>query len=351
MRYTTFGRDTGLRVSEYALGTANFGTLWGGGARREEARKIFERFAEAGGTFVDTADNYQLGESERLLGEFLATDRDHFVVATKFGLGAGRPRISGTGNSRKNIRASVEASLKRLRTDYIDVYWAHLPDGVTPVEEILQALDDLVRAGKVLHAGLSNFPAWRIARAATLAELRGTARLVGVQTEYSLAERGADREVLPMAEALGLGTTVWSPLGGGLLTGKYRRSDEGRLSDWDGLAIRQEDGEQRTRVLDTVLAIAEEAGVSAARVAMAWLRAHAARLGTALVPVIGPRMPEQLEEYLAALELDLDDTRIARLDEVSAVRLGQPYELIAGHADAALGGEAARFDRQGPPAA
>ncbi|MEV6479349.1 aldo/keto reductase [Streptomyces sp. NPDC051576] len=343
MRYTTFGRGTGLRVSEYALGTANFGTLWGGGARREEARRIFERFAEAGGTFVDTADNYQVGESERLLGEFIAADRDHFVVTTKFSLGSGRPRISSTGNSRKNIRGSVEASLKRLGTDYIDVYWAHLPDGVTPVEEILGALDDLVHAGKILYAGLSNFPAWRVSRAATLAELRGLTRVVGVQFEYSLAERGAERELLPMAEALGLGTALWSPLGGGLLTGKYRTGRDGRLSDWDGLAIRLEDTEQRTGILDTVLAVAEEAQVPAARVAMAWLRARATRSATAMVPVIGPRDLAQLEEYLAALDLALDDAQLARLDKAAAVRLGQPYELIEGHRDAVLGHEASRF--------
>ncbi|MBB1258101.1 aldo/keto reductase [Streptomyces alkaliterrae] len=343
MRYTTFGRTSGLRVSEYALGTANFGTLWGGGASREEARKIFDRFAEAGGTFVDTADNYQIGESEKLLGEFLLTDRDHFVVATKFTLGAGRARVSETGNSRKNIRRSVEASLKRLGTDHIDLYWAHLPDSVTPVEEILSALDDLIHAGKILHAGLSNFPAWRVSRAATIAELRGLTRLAGVQFEYSLAERGADRELLPMAEALGLGTALWSPLGGGLLTGKYRQSPDGRLSDWEGQAIRVEDSEQRTSTVDTLLAVAEECDASAAQVAVAWLRERAARTATTMVPVIGPRTVDQLEQYLGALQLELDDAQFDRLEAVSALRPGQPYELISGHRDAALGGESARF--------
>ncbi|GAA2268790.1 aldo/keto reductase [Kitasatospora cystarginea] len=351
MRYTTFGRRTGLRVSEFALGTANFGTLWGGGATKSEARKVFERFADAGGTLIDTADNYQIGESEKLLGEFLAADRDHFVVTSKFSLGAGRARISSTGNSRKNIRVSVEASLKRLRTDHLDLYWAHLPDEVTPVEEVLTALDDLVRDGKILHAGLSNFPAWRVSRAATIAELRGWAPLVGVQFEYSLAERGADRELLPMAEALGLGTALWSPLGGGMLTGKYRHSREGRLSDWDGLAIRQEDSEQRTAVLDAVLAVAEETGRSAVQVAIGWLRAKAARSTTAMVPVIGPRTVDQLDEYLAALDLALDDAQVARLDEVSAIRPGQPYELIAGHRDTVLGVEDGRFIRPATPVA
>ncbi|MFE3824878.1 aldo/keto reductase [Streptomyces sp. NPDC059092] len=351
MRYTTFGRNTGLRVSEYALGTANFGTLWGGGANREESRKIFERFAEAGGTFIDSADNYQVGESESLLGEFLGSDRDHFVIGTKFTLGAGRARISSTGNSRKNIRRSVEASLKRLGTDHIDVYWAHLPDSVTPLEEILGALDDLVRAGKILYAGLSNFPAWRVSRAATLAELRGLNRLVGTQFEYSLAERGADRELLPMAEALGLGTALWSPLGGGLLTGKYRQSRRGRLSDWEGQAIRVEDSEQRTEIVDCVLAVAEETGASPGQIAMAWLRARAARSATTMVPVIGPRTVDQLEDYLGSLAVTLDDAQFDRLEQVGAVRLGQPHELIAGHQDVALGRQAGRFVRPALPVA
>lgn len=351
MRHMTFGRTTGLRVSELCLGTANFGTLWGAGAGRDEARKIFDRFAEAGGTFVDTADNYQLGESEMVLGELLSADRDHFVVSTKFSLGPGRPSVSGTGNSRKNIMRSVEASLKRLDTDYIDVYWAHMPDSVTPVEEILAALDDLVRAGKVLHAGLSNFPAWRVSRAATIAELRGLAPLVGVQFEYSLAERGADRELLPMAAGLGLGVASWAPLGGGLLTGKYRESRSGRLSDWDGLAIRLEDSDQRTRTLDTVLEIAGQTGRSAAQVSVAWLRARAACVPTAMVPIIGPRSTEQLEHYLDALELDLDQDQLTRLEEASAVRPGLPYELMANNEDTVLGGVSRTFVRPAVPVA
>lgn len=351
MRYTTFGSNTGLRVSEYALGTANFGTQWGGGANRAEARKIFDRFAEAGGTFVDAADIYQSGESEKLLGEFLTADRDHFVVTTKFSLGAGRPRISSTGNSRKNIRTSVEASLRRLGTDYIDIYWAHMPDDVTPMEEILAALDDLVRAGKILHAGLSNFPAWRIARAATIAELRGLTGLVGIQFEYSLAERGADRELLPMAAALGLGTALWAPLGGGLLTGKYRESRRGRLSDWNGQAIRLEDSAQRTEVIDTVLEVAKETGTSAGQVAVAWVLARAEQTAATTVPVIGPRTVSQLEDYLGALEVTLEDTQLDRLDKASAIRLGQPHDLISGHRNVVLGGESKRFASRTVPVA
>jgi aryl-alcohol dehydrogenase-like predicted oxidoreductase len=206
MNYEIFGRRTGLRVSELALGTGNFGTGWGYGAEPEDARKMFDRFVQAGGTFIDTADTYQFGQSERLVGELIASDRDTFVLATKYTLGSiPNGGVSRLGNSRKNMMRSVEDSLKRLNTDRIDLYWAHFPDEVTPVEEILRAFDDLVRAGKILYAGLSNFPAWRVSRAVTLADLHGWAPVVGVQIEYSLADRTADREILPMAEGLGLG--------------------------------------------------------------------------------------------------------------------------------------------------
>nr|WSZ13609.1 aldo/keto reductase [Streptomyces canus] len=338
MRSTTFGRNSGLRVSEFALGTANFGTLWGGGANRDEARKIFDRFTEAGGTLIDTSDSYQLGTAEQFLCELLGSDRDHYVLTTKFSLGPGRPHPSTTGNSRKTVVRSVEASLKRLGTDYLDLYWAHLPDGLTPVEEILAALDDLVRAGKILYAGLCNFPAWRVSRAVTIAELRGWSPLVGVQFEYSLAERSADRELLPMAEALGLGAALFAPLGGGLLTGKYRSGSAGRLSDWEGRGIRTEDSEQRTRVLDTVLDVAQETGLTPAQVSMTWLRARATHSPTALIPLIGPRSVDQLEGYLSTLDLTLDDALLARLDKVSAVPLGQPHELVAGALRPAQGG-------------
>ncbi|MCW2527177.1 MAG: Oxidoreductase, aldo/keto reductase family, partial [Pseudonocardiales bacterium] len=214
MRYRTFG-NTGLRVSEYALGTANFGTKWPTGADKDTSRAIFERFADAGGIFFDTADVYQFGEAETFLGEFLSGQRDDFVLATKFSQGANpKPGISTTGNGRKNIRRSVEASLRRLNTDYIDLLWAHWPDAVTPVEEIVATFEDLIRAGKILHGGLSNFPAWRIARASTLSELNRSSALVGAQFEYSLVARDAERELLPAVEALGLGTVTYSPLGG-----------------------------------------------------------------------------------------------------------------------------------------
>ncbi|HSC21763.1 MAG TPA: aldo/keto reductase [Solirubrobacterales bacterium] len=351
MRYTTFGRRTGLRVSQYALGTGNFGTRWGAGASPGEARATFEAFAEAGGNFLDTADNYQFGESEELVGQFIAADRDDFVLATKFTGGATpRPGLSKTGNSRKNMRPSVEASLKRLGTDHIDLLWVHFPDELTPMDEVWRGIDDLVSQGKILYAALSNFPAWRASRAALLADVNNWAPVVGIQIEYSLVERSPERELLPMAEALGLGTALWSPLGGGLLTGKYRRSAEGRLTDLKTL-VHIEDSDQKTAVLDTVLAVAEQAGATPAQVAVAWLNERAARATTSLIPIIGPKNPAQLGDYLAALDLSLTVDQYRRLEEVSAVPLGVPHAANAGHHDAVQGGDASVMTQPAIPVA
>ncbi|GAB3459903.1 aldo/keto reductase [Azotobacter salinestris] len=339
MRYMTFGRNTGLRVSELALGTGNFGTGWGYGTERDEARRVFDGYVKAGGNFIDTADIYQFGQAETLLGEFIAGDRERFVVASKYGLGASPDAgVSRTGNGRKNMVRSLEDSLKRLGTDYLDLYWAHTADGVTPLEEILRAFDDLLRAGKILHAGLSNFPAWRIARADLLAELRGWAPLAGIQFEYSLAERTAERELLPMAEALGLGAALWSPLGGGLLTGKYRAgTTEGRLSGL-GTLVRTESSPHETAILDALQAVATELEASPTQVAIAWLRERAARSSTSLIPILGPRTREQLDATLGALQLAPSAEQLARLEAASAVAPGTPHEQIAGQLPAVLGG-------------
>ena len=286
MRYHTFGRKTGLRVSEYALGTANFGTS-AGGADQEAPRMIFEAFADAGGTTVDTANIYQDGQAETVRGQLRGSRRADCVVIPPYsGPRQDRPRPGTTGNSRKTMIRSLEASLRRLKTDYVDIFMPHFPDGTTPVEEILAGLDDLIRSGKVLHGGLSNFPAWRVAGAAVLADLHGLAPLAGIQTEYSLAERSAERELLPMAQAHGLGVMLYSPLAGGLLTGKYRQGEKGRLSA-RGDAV--EGSAQRTAVVDAVLGIADETGSSPVQVSLAWLRRRAALARTALIPIVGPR--------------------------------------------------------------
>jgi aryl-alcohol dehydrogenase-like predicted oxidoreductase len=343
VRYTTFGRRTGLRVSEYALGTGNFGTSWVSGTGADDARKIFDRFAEAGGTLLDTAGMYQAGESETILGDLLAVDRQHFVVSTKYAASDGtQPHVSLTGGGRKNLVSSVEASLKRLRTDHLDLLFVHFPDGVTPIDEIVRGMDDLVRSGKVHHVALSNYPAWQVSAAAILADLRGWSPIVGIQMEYSLIERSADRELLPMAEALGLGVNLWSPLAGGLLTGKYRTSDEGRMTDPSRLTPR-ESTDQKTAVIDTVLAVAQETGASAAQVSMAWLRQRGDRSAATIVPVVGPRTLNQLDEYLGALDVNLTDEQYTRLDEVSAVEPGVPHGINTMLREHLLGGDASRF--------
>ncbi|MGI5430286.1 aldo/keto reductase [Streptomyces sp. CA-179760] len=338
MQYLTFGRNNGLRVSEYALGAATFGTRWGTGSDLGESTRVLDRFADAGGTFIDTAESYQAGESEEILGELLSTRRDRFTLATKFAIGIDPTSgVQGTGHSRQAMIRAVEGSLARLRTDRIDLLWVHFPDPVTPIEETLRALDDLVRSGKILYAGLSNFPAWRTARAVTLAELRGWAPIVGAQFEYSLVERSADREILPMTEALGLGATMWSPLGGGLLTGKYRHNTEGRLTTL-GQLIHTEDSAQKTTVVDTVLEVADELQTVPAQVAVAWLRHRAAISTTGMVPVIGPRDVSQLDTYLAALDVQLSEDQFQRLDKVSRIPLGQPHDSVAERTPTLLGG-------------
>ncbi|GAA2154777.1 aldo/keto reductase [Kitasatospora kazusensis] len=338
MRYTTFGRATGLRVSRFALGTANFGTAWGGGAEETESRAMFERFAEAGGTFIDTADVYSDGDSERMLAKFIGADREHFVLATKYGLSTGDVKISTTGNNRKNMVQALEGSLRRLGTSYVDLLWVHWPDPLTPTDEIMAGLNDLVRTGKVLYVGLSNFPAWQAARAATLAELRGWAPLTALQFEYSLVERSAERDLLPMADAFGLGVSTWSPLGGGLLTGKYRQGATGRLQDWNGGVVQKEDTRQKSETVDTVLAIADETGLSPAQVSLAWLLGRQPTGAAPRVPIIGPRSVEHLEAYLQSLDVELTAEQTDRLCLASAPVLGVPHDGVANAASTLVGG-------------
>jgi aryl-alcohol dehydrogenase-like predicted oxidoreductase len=340
MHYKVFGRKTGLRVSELALGAGNFGTGWGHGAERDEAKRIFDGYLEAGGNFIDTANGYQGGQSESMLSEFIAPERDRLVIATKYSMGTTpAASISHTGNSRKNMLRAVEESLKRLKTDHIDLFWAHISDGVTPMEEILRGFDDLVRAGKIHYAGLSNFPAWRIARADVLAEVRGFAPIAAIQVEYSLAERTAERELLPMAEALGLAATLWSPLGGGFLTGKYRGNDDNNRAAKLGMLVHAEKSARETALLDALLAVASEIGVSPTHVAIAWLREKAKRSTTALIPILGSRTREQLDATLGALAVQLSDEQLARLEGVSSVPAGVPFETIASSAPRYTGPE------------
>ncbi|MGP3770350.1 aldo/keto reductase [Streptomyces sp. SDT5-1] len=327
--YRLLGRS-GLRVSPLALGTATFGTEWGWGAERAEARKLFDLYVERGGNFLDTADTYTDGSSERLLGEFARTDRDRLVLATKYST-LRRPGDPNSGGAhRKNLFASVEESLRRLGTDRIDVLYLHVWDDTTPVDEILRGLDDLVRQGKVLYVAICNTPAWRVARMQTVAELRGWSPLVALQIEYSLVQRDGERDLIPMARELGLGVVPYSPLGGGVLTGKYVRDDlapaaaDGSRKSFN-LAVGALD-ERRLAVADAVREVAAELGRTPAQIALAWTL-HAPGV---TAPVIGARTPEQLEDNLGALGVDLGADHLARLDEASAVALGYPHDMLAG---------------------
>ncbi|MEI9995033.1 MAG: aldo/keto reductase [Rhizomicrobium sp.] len=348
MRYKLFGKHTGLRVSELVLGAGNFGTRWGHGAEPDEARRIFDAYAAAGGNFIDTANGYQFGQSEEILGDLLTGRRDDFVLATKFTMGTDpKAGILVTGNSRKAMAASVEASLKRLKTDRIDLYWVHMSDGVTPAEEIVRGFDDLVRAGKILYAGLSDFPAWRVARAATIAELRGAVPIAALQVEHSLVERTTEHELLPAGHALGLGIVAWSPLGGGMLTGKYRQGEKGRAEGFGGRVFQPENSAQRTAILDVLIAVAKDTGVTPGEIAIAWVAAKGS------LPIIGPRTLAQLESNLGATKFTLSPGQVARLDEVSAIPAIFPHTVLddPGTRQGFTGGKLAQFDAPAQSAA
>ena len=316
MRYTLLGRS-GLRVSEVALGTMTFGEAWGWGAPREECRRIFDAFVEAGGNFVDTACNYTDGESEEIVGELVADDRDGFVVATKYTLTSRRDDPNAGGNHRKNLVRTLEASLRRLRTEYVDLLWLHMWDGMTPVDEVVRALDDLVSSGKVLYVGISDTPAWVVSRAVTLSEQRGWAPFVAVQAPYSLLDRDVEREILPMARSLGMTFTPWGLLEGGALTGKYL-DDTAEPRRYDGV------GPRANGLAREVIAVAEEVGASPAQIAVAWVRAQPWHT----VPIVGARTEAQLRENLRALEIELADAHVERLAAAGEFRTGFPRDFL-----------------------
>ena len=325
MKYRFLGHS-GLRVSEAALGTMTFGEDWGWGAPKEEARKVFDSFLEAGGNFIDTANVYTNGSSEQFVGEFLEGRRQSIVLGTKYTNSGPASDPNASGNHRKSMVHAVEGSLKRLRTDYIDLYWVHIWDGITPVEETMRALDDLVRQGKVLYLGISDAPAWWVAQANTLAELRGWSRFVGLQIEYSLIERTVERELVPMAKALGLGVLAWSPLSYGILTGKYHdqgANGSGRLS---GGAMKDflPEEQRAQRVVAAVKSVSEQIDRSMAQVALAWLRTR----DVPVIPILGARKLAQLQDNLASLDLDLSSDHLKALDEASRIEPGFPERLF-----------------------
>jgi aryl-alcohol dehydrogenase-like predicted oxidoreductase len=341
--YYTLGRS-GLRVSRLALGTMTFGTEWGWGADRSVARRLFDRYLDAGGNFLDTADGYTNGTSETWLGEFVreAGVRDRVVIATKFGFNAepGNPNAGGSG--RKNILRALEGSLRRLGTDYVDLYLLHAWDRVTPVEEVMRTLDDVVRSGKARYVGFSDVPAWYAARAQTLAELRGTEPLATLQLEYSLVERSIEDEFIPFAQTYDLPVMVWSPLASGLLSGKYRPSGDGggdgqgRLDTMRDTAnpVFHKFTERNWAVVAALEEVAEAAGYSMAQVALNWV---ANRPGVGSV-IVGATKPHQLEDNLAALDIELPDELRARLDAVSAPEARFPYTFFGPEVQSGLTG-------------
>jgi aryl-alcohol dehydrogenase-like predicted oxidoreductase len=325
MRYRLLG-NSGLRVSEAALGTMTFGDEWGWGSAKDEARKVYDAFREAGGNFIDTANLYTNGTSESLLGEFMQQDRQSVVMATKYTNSAPGRDPNAAGNHRKNMVQALEASLKRLRTDYIDLYWVHAWDQITPVEEVMRGLDDLVRQGKVLYVGISDAPAWWIAQANTLAELRGWSPFIGLQIEYSLIERTVERELIPMAKALKLGVTAWSPLANGVLTGKYHGagSSEGSRMSYDMMKGFLPEQQRSDRIVAAVKSVSDQIGRSMAQVALAWLRYRS----VPVFPIIGARKLSQLQDNLVSFELSLSADQLDALDQASRIDLGFPYDFF-----------------------
>lgn len=321
MKYHLLGRS-GLRVSEICLGTMTFGTEWGWGADKAESKLIFDVYADKGGNFVDTANRYTEGTSERWLGEFVNSDRHHFVVATKYTL---RDRLGDpnfAGSHRKNMMRSVEESLRRLDTDFIDLFWVHAWDPHTPTEEVLRGLDDLVRSGKVLYIGVSDTPAWVVSQSNAIAELRGWTSFVGLQIEYSLLQRTPERELLPMAKSHRMAVTPWGALGGGVLTGKYLRGEEGRV-----VASSARRSERANKIAAKVVKIADKMGVMPAQVALNWVRHRDPDLNC--IPLVGARTATQLQESLGCLDFVLPEKYVKELDAASEIAMGFPHEFLA----------------------
>lgn len=332
MKYKLLGKS-GLRVSEMSLGAMTFGSDWGWGADNNEARRIFDTYVDRGGNFIDTANQYTNGTSERLTGEFAKDKRERLVIATKYTMATRDGDLNSGGNHRKSMLRSVEESLQRLDTDYIDLLYLHVWDGTTPVEEILRAMDDLVRSGKVLYVGISDTPAWQVSRMQAIAELRGWAPLIALQIEYSLIERTVERDLIPMAAEMGLGVVPWSPLASGVLAGKYSRTD---LQAADGPAqpvgtrknIALANGaltERGLAIAEVVREVAKEIGKTPSQVALAWLLLNPA----VAAPIVGARTVAQLEDNLGALEVELTAQQRSRLESASAIELGFPHDFLA----------------------
>ena len=334
--YVTLGRS-GLRVSPLCLGTMTFGTEWGWGSSVDDAKRIMDAYAARGGNFLDTANMYTKGHSEKIIGDHVGKHphkRERTVIATKF-MSSMHPRDPNSGGAgRKAVIDQCHESLRRLQTDYIDLYWLHFWDHFTPIDETMRTLDDLVRQGKVRYIGFSDTPAWKCAQAQTMALLKDWTPLIALQIEYSLIERTVENELIPMARELGMGVTPWSPLKGGILTGKYTRSS----IPAKGEARYDEDSKHlndRTfAIVDALTAIARETDATPAQVALAWVQGRPGVAST----IIGARTMKQLEDNLGALDVNLTPAHTARLDEVSAQPAIFPQSFLPNVTPAFMGG-------------
>jgi aryl-alcohol dehydrogenase-like predicted oxidoreductase len=304
-----------------ALGTMTFGTEWGWGADKDESKKIFDAYVNAGGNFIDTANRYTEGTSEKFVGEFIQSDRDHFVLATKYTLYDKLNDVNYSGNHRKNMMRSVEASLKRLNTAYIDLLWLHAWDFLTPVEEVLRGLDDLVRSGKIHYIGISDTPAWIVSRANAIAELRGWTQFTGLQVEYNLLQRTAERDLLPMAKELQIALTPWAPLAGGTLTGKYLKGEKGRVSE--NSARRNK---EKTLIVESLVDVAKTLEVTPAQLAIRWTM----QKEQTSIPIVGANKVLQIEESLGSVKFSIPDEQMNILNEVSKIEMGFPHDFLAG---------------------
>jgi aryl-alcohol dehydrogenase-like predicted oxidoreductase len=319
MNYKLLGRS-GLKVSELCLGTMGFGTEGGWGADKDDSFAIMDAYANAGGNFLDTANMYKLGTSEKIIGEYLTgNDRDFFVLATKYSLKDNTTNPNASGNNRKNMIRSVEESLKRLKTDFIDLFYLHIWDDITPIDEVMRGMDDLVRQGKVNYIAISDTPAWIISKGNTLAELMGWSQFIALQVEYSLIARTPERDLIPMAKHFGMTVTPWAPLGGGVLTGKYISGEQGRIKPESKRL-----NDRAVEITKAVVSIADELGVSPGNVALKWTMQQ----GFSCIPIVGATKLSQLEDNLKTVDVTLSDEQLKRLDDASAIELGFPGEFF-----------------------
>jgi len=318
MKYKLFGH-TGLRVSELCLGIMGFGTEWGWGADEDASKKVFEAYATEGGNFIDTANRYTEGTSEKFIGDFIKADRDHFVLATKYTLKDKNGDPNFAGNHRKNMMRSVKESMDRLQTDYLDILWLHIWDFTTHPEEVLMGLNDLISRGLVHYIGISDTPAWRVAQANTIAELRGWHKFAGLQVEYNLINRTVERDLLPMAKAFNLAVTPWAPLAGGALSGKYLKGEKGRLPE-----ASKRLNERSTLIAQKVVEVATAMDCSPAQVAVRWTMQR----DQTVIPIIGATKAHQITDALGAAEIVIPQVWMEELNAVSSFELGFPGDFF-----------------------